>query len=360
MANEKLTFGSVLKDAFTKKDGIKKYLLFTLIILTFGFVTVYLNYTSYYIIGTFILVLILLPIIVTFTEYTALMESGAPFPSSFKSFMKLFQNTYRSGRLRVVLTWKAILGYLLYIVIISFAIVLGFSIFVVIFDKELVAALTPILENVLNAESPEILNALVDEMGALFSAYDTAFSLVNQIAMVAGLIFILNRGIFKVYASVFIEHQPTTKFDVINTKFFKDKETIKIKRRMHASVDALVIIVYGLVFVGSFFLVRAIRANGLNFLQAELIALVVLVIALPFATRFNFYFYQRLMSPKREEVLRFSISELRGILQNPGLPEQGKAYIAEVLKARQQELDELTGVFENVDENTDSSGNIND
>ena len=129
---------------------------------------------------------------------------------------------------------------------------------------------------------------------------------------------------------------------------------------MHASVDALVIIVYGLVFVGSFFLVRAIRANGLNFLQAELIALVVLVIALPFATRFNFYFYQRLMSPKREEVLRFSISELRGILQNPGLPEQGKAYIAEVLKARQQELDELTGVFENVDENTDSSGNIND
>lgn len=354
MASEKLTFSSVVKDVFTKKDGIKKYLLFTLIILTFAFVSVYLNYTNYYIIGTFILVLILLPVIVTFTEYTALMESGAPFPTSFKAFLKLFQNTYRSGRLRVVLTWKAILGYLLYIIVVSFAIVFGFSLFIVLFDKDLLNAMTPIIEKILNASSPEILNELIDEITLLFDAYSTAFSLANHIAMIAGVVFILNRGIFKVYASVFIEHQPTTKFDIINKKFFKDKETVKIRRRMHLAVEAIVIVLYALVFIGSFFLTRAINPNGLSFLQAELISLIVLVVALPFTTRFNFYFYQKLMAPKREEVLRFSISELRGILQNPRLPEQGKAYIAEVMKARQQELDELTGVFENVDDSKKS------
>lgn len=343
MAGEKISFLSVLKDTLKGRRLLAKYALFTLVILALSFVSVYLGYTDYSLVGTLIMVVLVLPLIVTFTTYTALVETGGPAPRKFSDFIRLYQTTYRSGQLRLVLTWKVLLGFLLYILITSFVTIFGFSMFIMMFDKPLFNEYIALANSILNTDSPEALNNFVNELLALFLPYEKMYVIINQFWLISGLIYIVNKSVFKVYISMYIEHQPTTSYATLQNLFLNDQITRKNIRRNHTLLLISVLFIYLIFFGGSIFLFDAINPAGLVLLQAELIGLIVLMIMLPIGTVFNFIFFQQVLAPKRQAILIFVIEELKGFYNNENIPEETKDYFLRIIQIRQQELDALRG-----------------
>lgn len=338
MAEEKVTFSKTLKQLFSQKGRVRSYILFTLILMTFAFVTTYLNYTDFSIIGIFIFIIILLPLVVTFTEYSALIESGNEPPRQVKVYYNLFKNTYRSGRFNVFFSWKTLLFYFLYTIIVSFLFLGGLYAFIYFNDKPFLASLMDIVSRFQSATSPEMYATLGDELLALFAKYNGTINIFNQLALIFGLIFIFNRGVFNVYLSIFIEHRPTYRFKDISQKFIgenKDKQRLFL---MQLFLTFFSFLFYTLLYIGSYFLLNFLAPSPMLFLQVELIALLSFGVILPFTTRFYFYYYHAFMEPKRIDILKFTIVELKEILNNPTLPPEANNYIHQILMMREEEL----------------------
>ncbi|MGI6734632.1 MAG: hypothetical protein ACOX3C_00340 [Bacilli bacterium] len=344
MGQKPVTFYRVFKKYRTSRRSIKGYLLLTLAFLAFSFVTVYLNTTEFSLIGAVILVFVIFPIIVVFTEYTALIESGAPAPRNSRAYFDLYKNTYRSGRLRHIFSLRTVLFFLLYLFCAMFVAIMGMMLFIFFFDKELYEQMYNLILQFEGVATPNTMNALVLHFEALLKPYLVPQVLVYNLIMMLGLIFIVVKGVFNIYLSIFIEHRPTTRFLVLRNTFINDKETKDGLRRVQMGLILIVFALYTLFNVGGYFLLRLINPNGALFLQSELFGLIALSICLPFVTRFTFYLYHSLMESKRVQILRFAIFELGEIIKNPSLPEQTKAYITQILKMREQEYTALSAI----------------
>ncbi len=343
MADEKITYRSVLKDTFKNKGWFKKYALLTLVILTLAFVTIYLNSVVPFL-GAVLLIIFLIPLIITFTEYTSLVETGSPAPRDFKGFRRLFTNTYQSGRVRVILTFQMILKYFLFTIVSLFVTVLVFYFIIASFNAPLLVQIRTVMTEALNSETPELILAKLDIIEGLLSSYEAPFFLVNQILQTGILIHFINQSVFRVFTSVFIQQQPMTSLNVINSRFFSDKESKNLLRKSNFINVFSVSVLYALVYAGVFLLLFY-KSQSTNFiLQTDLIALIVLVAAMPFVVRFNFYMYQALAKRKEVEIMEFTISELKNILRSPMIPEESRPYIAEILKMRMSELEKMKSV----------------
>lgn len=342
MGQKPVTFRSVFKRYKSNRRSIKGYLLLTLAFLAFGFVTVYLNTTEFSFFGAIILVFVIFPLIVVFSEYTALIESGAPAPRNSRAYFDLYKNTYRSGRLRHIFSLRNVLLFLLYLFFAVFIAIIGMMVFIFLFNKPLYEEMYNIITQFEGVTTPDTMNALVIQFETLLEPYLPAQMLVYNLISILGFIFIVVKGIFHIYLSIFIEHRPTTRFLIIKNTFISDKETKNALRRVQTGIILIVFAFYALLNVGGYFLFKIINPNGALFLQSELLGLVALSICLPFVTRFTFYLYHSVMEPKRIQILKFAIIELREIVKNPNLPEQTKAYITQVLKVREQEYIALT------------------
>ncbi len=338
MAKEKVTFGSVFKTLWSQKGRVKNYILFTLILLALAFVTTYLNYTDFSIIGIFVFIMILMPLVVTFTEYSALIESGNESPRNFKVYYNLFKNTYRSGRISVFFSWRTLLIYLLYVIIASFVFLFGLYLFIYFYDQPFISSLMDIFNRFQAATSPEAYSTLGDELLVLFQKYNDALNIFNQLLVIAGIIFIFNRGVFHVYLSIFIEHRPTYRFKDLKMKFLADKNERQKIFLTQALVTSISFLLYTLLYIGSYFLIKTLAPSVMLFLQVELIALLAFAVILPFTTRFYYYYYHAFMAPKRIDILKFTIEELKVIIKNPTLPPEASNYISQILMMREEEL----------------------
>lgn len=338
MAKEKVTFGSVFKTLWSQKGRVKNYILFTLILLALAFVTTYLNYTDFSIIGIFVFIMILMPLVVTFTEYSALIESGNESPRNFKVYYNLFKNTYRSGRISVFFSWRTLLIYLLYVIIASFVFLFGLYLFIYFYDQPFISSLMDIFNRFQAATSPEAYSTLGDELLVLFQKYNDALNIFNQLLVIAGIIFIFNRGVFHVYLSIFIEHRPTYRFKDLKMKFLADKKERQKIFLTQALVTSISFLLYTLLYIGSYFLIKTLAPSVMLFLQVELIALLSFAVILPFTTRFYYYYYHAFMAPKRIDILKFTIEELKVIIKNPTLPPEASNYISQILMMREEEL----------------------
>lgn len=344
MAQKSVTFRTVFKRYKRERRSIKSYLLLTLAFLAFSFVTVYLNSTELALLGAILLVFVIFPLIVVFSEYTALIESGAPAPRNSRAYFDLYKNTYRSGRLRHIFNLRNIVVFLIYFLVGMFIAGLGMTLFIYFFDKPVYDQMFNLMLEFQGTSTPDALNVLVTKIELLLEPYIPSQILAYNLVATLGLIFIIVKGVFNIYLSIFIEHRPTTSFIVLRNTFVGDAETKSSLRRVQTGIVLIVFSLYTLFNVGGYFLLQAINPHGPLFLQAELLGLVVLTIALPFTTRFTFYLYHSVMEKKREQILRFAIVELREIIKNPNLPEQTKTYITQVLKVREQEYAALTAV----------------
>lgn len=227
MATEKITFPRIVKNVFKRKGTFKHYIFFILTILALSFVSIYLTYATYSFFGALIVVTLTMPLVIAFSEYSAIIESGTPFPLNLKTFTHLFRNTYRSGRIRLVFSWRTLIYFILYIFVATFVTSTLFGVLILVFDKPLFNEYMVLINDMLTSTSPEALNALFEELTQLFIPYVLPFTVINHLIIIVGLIFVTNRAIFKIYASVFIEHQPKTKFQDVIDKFFSDAPTKK-------------------------------------------------------------------------------------------------------------------------------------
>lgn len=338
MAKEKVTFSSVFKTLWSQKGRVKNYILFTLILLALAFVTTYLNYTDFSIIGIFVFIMILMPLVVTFTEYSALIESGNESPRNFKVYYNLFKNTYRSGRISVFFSWRTLLIYLFYVIIASFVFLFGLYLFIYFYDQPFISSLMDIFNRFQAATSPEAYSTLGDELLVLFQKYNDALNIFNQLLVIAGIIFVFNRGVFHVYLSIFIEHRPTYRFKDLKMKFLADKNERQKIFLTQALVTSISFLLYTLLYIGSYFLIKTLAPSVMLFLQVELIALLAFAVILPFTTRFYYYYYHAFMAPKRIDILKFTIEEFKEIIKNPTLPPEASNYISQILMMREEEL----------------------
>lgn len=345
MANEKITYRSLFKKTFNKKGWFKKYALFTLVILALAFVTSYLNYEVPFL-GALLLIIFLIPLIITFTEYSALVETNSPLPRNFRGFRMLFTNTYRSGRVRIILTFKLILKYFFYMLIGMFLSGLIFYFIIATFDAGLLSEIQTAMTAMINSETPEQILENSDILFGLITNYEAPFLIVNQLIAGGILVTFVNQGIFRVFTSIFIQQQPMTSLESINKRFFSDNESKKVLRKANFINVLIVLLTYALVYTASFLLLYFYSKNqgSILQLQAELISLVVLVGFLPLVIRFNFYMYQALAKTKEIQIVEFNISELKSILRSPLIPEEARPYIAELLKAKKSELEQLLSI----------------
>lgn len=351
MANEKITYRSIFKKSFKEKGWLKRYALFTLVILALAFVTIYLN-SEIPFLGAIILIVFLIPLVITYTEYAALVETKSPTPRNFRGFQMLFTNTYRSGRVRVILTFKTIIKFFLFLMLGMFVIALVFYFIIMIFDPSLFGQIQTIMNEMMASQTPELMMAKLEAIEALLIDYEAPFFIVNQLIQVGILIYFVNHGIFQVFTSIFIQQQPMTSLTEINRRFFSDPKSKKVMRNVTFINVFAILLLYGLIYTGSFLLLY-FNTQSLNLImQAELIAIVVLVVALPFVVRFNFHMYQALSKTKEVEIMQFTIEELTNILRSPYIPEESRPYIAEVLKMKKSELERLLSM-----QNKESSEN---
>ncbi len=343
MADEKVTYYSILKSTFQGKGWFKKYALFTLVILTLGFVTIYLNFEIPFL-GALLLIVFLIPLVITYTEYSALIETRNPIPRDFRGFGNLFTNTYRSGRVRVILTFKVILKYFLYMML--GMILSGFVFYLIIanYDAVLFSQIKTAIDATFKSETPELILANLEIVEGLLVNYEVPFFIVNQLMAMGILIFFVNQGIFRIFTSVFIQQQPMTSLDEINKRFFGDKKSKSLRIKANLINVLSVFLLYGLVYTGSFLLLYNFSESANIILQTDLISFLVLVGALPFVVRFNFFMYQALAKTKEVEIMEFTISELKSILRSPLIPEGTRPYIVEILKIKMSELARLKSI----------------
>ncbi|OQC11484.1 MAG: hypothetical protein BWX74_00060 [Tenericutes bacterium ADurb.Bin087] len=344
MAQKPVTFRIVFKRYRTQRRNFKSYLLLTLAFLAISFVTIYLNSTDFALIGAVILVFVIFPLIVVFAEYTALIESGAPAPRNSRAYFDLYRNTYRSGRLRYIFSFRNVILFLIYFLLGMFVAGLGMTIFIYFFDKVTYEQMFNLMVEFQNTTTPDALNILVTKVETLLAPYLEGQILAYNLVATLGIIFIIVKGVFNIYLSIFIEHRPTTSFTVLRNTFINDAETKTGLRRVQTNTVLIVFTLYTVLNIGGYFLLKVINPHGPLFLQAELLGLIALSVCLPFVTRITFYLYHSLMEKKRVQILRFAIVELREIIKNPGLPAQTKEYITQVLKVREQEYATLTAV----------------
>lgn len=338
MAEEKVTFRGVFKEILRSKQKRKSYILFTLILLAIAFVLTYVNYTDYSLISAIIFIMILMPLVVTFAEYTAIIETGAEQPRRFRVYFDLFRNTYRSGRISVFFSWKTLLYFFLYIIGSGLVFMAGLFAFIYFFDQTLYTALFELFKEAQVTMSPEAYNELTNKLLNLFTNYNETIVMYNQLMLILGIIFVLNRGVFHVYLSLFIEHRQGVRFQVLKDAFASDAPTKQKIIRTQVLLTTLAFSLYTLLYIGAYYVLKYFVKSDLNFLQAELIALVAFGLIIPFTTRYHFFFYHQLMEPKRIDILRFSISELKAMIKNPNLPENTINYITQILAFRENEL----------------------
>lgn len=361
MAEEKVTFFSVFKTVMKRTNTIKSYVLFTLILLSLGFVITYVNYTDFAFISAILFIIILMPLIVTFAEYTALIETGAEPPRNFKVYTTLFANTYRSGRIKVFLSWKTLLFFILYLFMTTFLFMGGLLLFISVFDQPFMTQMMTIFNEMQVTTSPETYSQLTNDLINLFNKYNDPIMLSAHLITVLGIIFVFNKGVFNVYLSLFIEHRQGYRFIDLKTTFLGDKVTKRKVLGTQLLLTFISMLIFTLFYIGAYFLIGYQTHTYLRFLQAELIAVLSFAFLIPFTTRFYFYFYHRVMEPKRIEILKFTINELKAILKTPNLPTETGEYIAQILSFREQELDaRLNPPKEEVKETEDNSSQNSD
>jgi len=344
MAEKPVTFRTVFKRYRSQRRNLKSYLLLALAFLAISFVTVYLNSTELALIGAVILVFVIFPLIVVFAEYTALIESGAPAPRNSRAYFDLYRNTYRSGRLRHIFSLRNVIVFLIYFLVGMFVAGLGMTLFIFFFDKATYEQMFNLMVEFQSTTTPDALNILVSKVETLLTPYLEGQMLAYNLVATLGIIFIVIKGVFNIYLSIFIEHRPTTSFVVLRNTFINDAETKTALRRVQTGIVLIIFTLYTILNVGGYFLLKVINPHGPLLLQAELLGLIALSVCLPFVTRISFYLYHSLMEKKRVQILRFAIVELREIIKNPSLPAQTKEYITQVLKVREQEYATLTAV----------------
>lgn len=344
MGQEQVKFKIVYKRYRSERHPFKHYLLLTIALLAFSFVMIYLNSINVWFASTLILVFIILPLIVVFSEYTALIESGAPAPPNTKAYFGLYKNTYRSGRLRHFINFRNILIYILFLFVGIIIAGLGLTLFIYLFDKPVYAQMQTFMQEFAATSTPDAINVLVANFETVLEPYLPSQIIANNLISTLALIIIVVKGVFNIYLSIFIEHRPTTSFIVLRNTFIDDKATKKSLRGSQNLLIFIIFLVYALFVVGGYFLVRAINPDGALFLQANLFGVIVLAFSMPLVTRFTFYLYHAIMADKRAKVLRFAIFELREIIKNPNIPEQTKDYLTQVLKIRESEYAALTAI----------------
>lgn len=344
MESKSLSLRAIFKKTFTRPFNLLAYLFIIVSILAISFVTTYLNYTDYSIIGVLIFIFLLIPLLVVYTEYTALFESGARPPRTFKTFLDLYKNTFRSGRLRLLYTWKTILFFLLYLIVTGMIFTIGLSLFIYFFDQTTLNAFQVILNDMAQVNSPEELNAIVTRFSALFDPYLPAQMLFNQVVIIIGIFFVTNKAMFNIYAAIFIEHRPTTKFSEVKEVLLSSQNDRKKVRAIQFNNLLLGILLYLLIYIGAFLLINFFNPNINIFLQIELIGLLVIGVLLPFAARFNYFLFQDVMEKNRREVLVFALNELKAIVMTPNIPEQTKNYLIGLINIREEELKSLNEV----------------
>jgi hypothetical protein len=206
------------------------------------------------------------------------------------------------------------------------------------YDQPFLSSLMDIFTRFQAATSPEAYATLGDELLVLFQKYNDALNIFNQLLVIAGIIFIFNRGVFHVYLSIFIEHRPSYRFKDLKMQFLGNKKDRRKIFLMQSLMALFSFVLYTLLYIGSYFLIKTLAPSVMLFLQVELIALLAFAVILPFTTRFYYYYYHAFMEPKRVEILKFTIEELKEIIKNPTLPPEASNYISQILMMRQDEL----------------------
>lgn len=338
MAEKNVTFLSVLKTFFTKPQRLQSYLLMTLTFLTLGVISSYLNYTEYSFIGILIFIMILLPFLVTFIEYTGRTESGLGQIPTPKFIYFLFANTYKTGRVRLLFGWKTALLFFLYLILGGIVVTGIMTLYLIIFDPSVISGILDLIVVFQNANSPEAMNALYDDFFALIANYNGVIVLMNQLYLMGGLFFVVNRSMFNIYLTMFIEHRPTATLTSITDALFKGESTMKKLRGIQFIVTIISLILYSIFFIGAYTLFMTLNPAANVLLQAELVGLLLLAVLLPFGARFNYVLYHELVNPKKERILLYIINELKEILKTPGIPEETRILITQLLVMREEEL----------------------
>lgn len=341
MAEKNVTFLSVLKAFFTKPLRLQNYLMLTLTFLALGATSVYLNYTDYSFFGILIFIMILIPLVVTFVDYTGRVESGLAQTPTPKSLYFLFANTYKTGRVRLLFSWKTALLFFLYLIVGGALITIIMALYLYFFDPTVYEGIFDLFVVFQNANSPEAINVLYDDFFALIANYNSAIVLMNQIYLVAGLIYVVNRSMFNIYLTMFVEHRPNTSVDTLIDALFKGETTIKKLRKIQFLIALFALILYSAFFIGAYTLFMNLDPAANVMLQAELIGLLVLVVLMPLGARYHFFLYHALVNHKKERILLYIINELKEILKTQGLPEETRIFITQVLVMREEELNQL-------------------
>lgn len=352
MAAKKITFISVTKDVRKHKIGFKYY--FPMVLLAIAFMLLFIlgsHYsTSYGFLFLIPFILVFVPLFVAFSEYNAFLESGGRTDNFFKTIFVLFKTSFRTGRFRYFFSLKIVLLFFVYLLVGYFAFSLLSTFVLSIVSPTTFNAMYLAFIEMSNVEMVEDFYPLLEQFTTDFALYFEILDIGMHLIPVLGLIYLINRGVFQVYTSLFIEQRPFLPYHHVNKALFSDRATARAKRGANLLLFALLSFVYVATYVGLFYLFKHIAVNGLHALQASLLSMTILLLFLPFILRFNYFLYQKLVASKRKDVLLFVINELSELLKTPGLPGETQEYLRKVKMVRENELKTFDPPNENVND----------